>query len=145
MIYLKHFKLLHSSHQAVRHLFTSIHFPRTKAKWVGNQVTACASGLEFYRGNCRRGRKNAVETAKIAVDSCYVSTAIFNAITPWIDFREIRGLLCMRLYIKIKCFNINYIHTCITISQLILRLVMLLNAIHFPFHLYLLRLDHCHN
>jgi hypothetical protein len=35
--------------------------------------------------------KNAVETAKIAVDSCYVPRQFLTPL-PSIDFREIRGL-----------------------------------------------------
>jgi hypothetical protein len=36
--------------------------------------------------------KNAVETAKIAVDSCYVLRQFLTPL-PSIDFREIRGLV----------------------------------------------------
>ena len=36
--------------------------------------------------------KNAVETAKIAVDSCYVTRQFLTPL-PSIDFREIRGLV----------------------------------------------------
>jgi hypothetical protein len=44
--------------------------------------------LKFYYSNL----KNAVETAKIAVDSCYVPRQFLTPL-PSIDFREIRGLL----------------------------------------------------
>jgi hypothetical protein len=44
--------------------------------------------LKFYCSNL----KNAVETAKIAVDSCYVLRQFLTPL-PLIDFREIRGLL----------------------------------------------------
>jgi hypothetical protein len=43
--------------------------------------------LKFYYSNL----KNAVETAKIAVDSCYVIRQFLTPL-PSIDFREIRGL-----------------------------------------------------
>ena len=43
--------------------------------------------LKFYYSNL----KNAVETAKIAVDSCYVLRQFLTPL-PSIDFREIRGL-----------------------------------------------------
>ena len=43
--------------------------------------------LKFYYSNL----KNAVETAKIAVDSCYVLWQFLTPL-PSIDFREIRGL-----------------------------------------------------
>jgi hypothetical protein len=43
--------------------------------------------LKFYYSNL----KNAVETAKIAVDSCYVLRQFLTSL-PSIDFREIRGL-----------------------------------------------------
>jgi hypothetical protein len=41
--------------------------------------------LKFYYSNL----KNAVETAKIAVDSCYVLRQVLTPL-PSIDFREIR-------------------------------------------------------
>jgi hypothetical protein len=44
--------------------------------------------LKFYYSNL----KNAVETAKIAVDSCYVPRQFLTPL-PSIDFREIRGLV----------------------------------------------------
>jgi hypothetical protein len=43
--------------------------------------------LKFYYNNF----KNAVETAKIAVDSCYDLRQFLTPL-PSIDFREIRGL-----------------------------------------------------
>jgi hypothetical protein len=43
--------------------------------------------LKFYYSNL----KNAVETAKIAVDSCYVLRQFLTPL-PSTDFREIRGL-----------------------------------------------------
>jgi hypothetical protein len=43
---------------------------------------------KFYYSNL----KNAVETAKIAVDSCYVLRQFLTPL-PSIDFREMRGLL----------------------------------------------------
>jgi hypothetical protein len=44
--------------------------------------------LNFYYSNL----KNAVETVKIAVDSCYVLRQFLTPL-PSIDFREIRGLV----------------------------------------------------
>jgi hypothetical protein len=44
--------------------------------------------LKFYHSNL----KNAVETVKIAVDSCYVLRQFLTPL-PSIDFREIRGLV----------------------------------------------------
>jgi hypothetical protein len=44
--------------------------------------------LNFYYSNL----KNAVEIAKIAVDSCYVPWQFVTPL-PSIDFREIRGLV----------------------------------------------------
>jgi hypothetical protein len=50
--------------------------------------------LKFYYSNL----KNAVETAKIAVDSCYVLRQFLTPL-PSIDFREIRGLaLTLQLF-----------------------------------------------
>ena len=46
--------------------------------------------LKFYHSNL----KNAVETVKIAVDSCYVLRRFLTPL-PSIDFREIRGLIKM--------------------------------------------------
>ena len=43
--------------------------------------------LKFYYSNL----KNAMETVKIAVDSCYVLRQFLTPL-PSIDFREIRGL-----------------------------------------------------
>jgi hypothetical protein len=48
--------------------------------------------LNFYYSNL----KNAVETAKISADSCYVLRQFLTPL-PLIDFREIRGLI--RVYI----------------------------------------------
>jgi hypothetical protein len=48
--------------------------------------------LKFYYSNL----KNALETAKIAVDSCYVLRQFLTPL-PSIDFREIRGLVWYRL------------------------------------------------
>jgi hypothetical protein len=48
--------------------------------------------LKFYYSNL----KNAVETAKIAVDSCYVLRQFLTPL-PSIDFKEIRGLIEIKL------------------------------------------------
>jgi hypothetical protein len=52
------------------------------------QKSKVTTKLKFYYSNL----KNAVETVKIAVDSCYVLRQ-FLTLLPSIDFREIRGLL----------------------------------------------------
>ena len=54
--------------------------------------------LKFYYSNL----KNAVETAKIAVDSCYVLRQFLTSL-PSIDFREIRGLLMVYPNIMPSC------------------------------------------
>jgi hypothetical protein len=51
--------------------------------------------LHFYYSNI----KNAVETAKIAVDSCYVPRQFLTPL-PSIDFREFRGLIVTENAIK---------------------------------------------
>jgi hypothetical protein len=58
--------------------------------------------LKFYYSNL----ENAVETAKIAVDNCYVLRQFLTPL-PSIDFREIRGLLhvCVNLLFTIKLFG----------------------------------------
>jgi hypothetical protein len=43
--------------------------------------------------------KNAVETAKIAIDSCYVLRQFLTPL-PSIDFREIRGLGVTQFKVK---------------------------------------------
>jgi hypothetical protein len=48
--------------------------------------------LKFYYSNL----KNTVETAKIAVDSCYVLRQFLTPL-PSIDFKEIRGLIEIKL------------------------------------------------
>jgi hypothetical protein len=55
--------------------------------------------LKFYYSNL----KNAVETAKIAVDSCYVPRQFLMPL-PSIDFREIRGLETKRRKCMVKQF-----------------------------------------
>jgi hypothetical protein len=51
--------------------------------------------LKFYYSNL----KNAVETVKIAVDSCYVLRQFLTPL-PSIDFREIQGLPVTRCTIS---------------------------------------------
>ena len=77
----------------VNHYF-SLSFLRKKTlkKYV-EMFLACQKSkvtikLKFYYSNLG----NAVETAKIAVDSCYVLRQFLTPL-PSIDFREIRGLL----------------------------------------------------
>ena len=76
----------------VNHYF-SLSFLRKKTlkKYV-EMFLACQKSkvtikLKFYYSNLG----NAVETAKIAVDSCYVLRQFLTPL-PSIDFREIRGL-----------------------------------------------------
>jgi hypothetical protein len=77
----------------VNHYF-SLSFLRKKTlkKYV-DMFLACQKSkvtikLKFYYSNL----ENAVETAKIAVDSCYVLRQFLTPL-PSIDFREIRGLI----------------------------------------------------
>ena len=56
--------------------------------FVACQKSQVTIKLKFYYSNL----KNAVETTKIAVDSCYVLRQFLTPL-PSIDFREIRGLL----------------------------------------------------
>jgi hypothetical protein len=58
--------------------------------------------LKFYYSNL----KNAVETAKIAVDSYYVPRQFLTPL-PSIDFREIRGLGCAPLTPENPCLDGN--------------------------------------
>ena len=62
--------------------------------------------LKFYYSNL----KNAVETAKIAVDSRYVLRQFLTSL-PSIDFREIRGLLIiLSCIIILHPYNNNPYH-----------------------------------
>jgi hypothetical protein len=77
----------------VNHYF-SLSFLRKKTlkKYV-DMFLACQKSkvtikLKFYYSNL----KNAVETVKIAVDSCYALRQFLTPL-PSIDFREIRGLV----------------------------------------------------
>ena len=79
----------------VNHYF-SLSFLRKKTlkKYV-DMFLACQKSkvtikLKFYYSNL----KNAVETSKIAVDSCYVLRQFLTPL-PSIDFMEIRGLMYM--------------------------------------------------
>ena len=56
--------------------------------FVACQKSQVTIKLKFYYSNL----KNAVETTKIAVDSCYVLRQFLTPL-PSIDFREIRGLV----------------------------------------------------
>ena len=75
----------------VNHYF-SLKKKKTLKKYV-DMFLACQQSkvtikLNFYYSNL----KNAVETAKIAVDSCYVLRQFLTPL-PLNDFREIRGLV----------------------------------------------------
>jgi hypothetical protein len=63
--------------------------------------------LKFYYSNL----KNAVETAKIAIDSCYVLRQFLTSL-PSIDFREIRGLIA-----RIKPTDLEAKGACLTTTQ----------------------------
>jgi hypothetical protein len=56
--------------------------------FLASQQSKVTIKLKFYYSNL----KNAVGTAKIAVDSCYVLRQFLTPL-PSIDFREIQGLL----------------------------------------------------
>jgi hypothetical protein len=56
--------------------------------FLASQQSKVTIKLHFYYSNL----KNAVETAKIAVDSCYFVRQFLTPL-PSIDFREIRGLV----------------------------------------------------
>ena len=73
-------------------LLVSVFFGKKTLKKYVDMFLACPKSkvtikLKFYYSNL----KNAVETAKIAVDSCYVLRQFLTSL-PSIDFREIRGL-----------------------------------------------------
>jgi hypothetical protein len=61
--------------------------------------------LKFYYSNL----KNAVETAKIAVDSFYVLRQFLTPL-PSIDFREIRGL-CFTPQLSLPTLTVRYFIT----------------------------------
>jgi hypothetical protein len=54
--------------------------------------------LKFYYYS---SLKNAVETSKIAIDSCYILRQFLTPL-PSIDFREIRGLVSLLIKSKSK-------------------------------------------
>ena len=82
--------------QIIRNSLISLSFLRKKPlKEYVDVFLACQKSkvtikLKFYYNNL----KNVVETAKIAVDSCYVPLQFLTPL-PSIDFREIRGLACL--------------------------------------------------
>jgi hypothetical protein len=87
----------------VNHYF-SLSFLRKKTlkKYI-DMFLACQQSkvtikLHFYYSNL----KNAVETAKIAVDSCYVLQQFLTPL-PSIDFREIRGPHVHHKLLKTPC------------------------------------------
>ena len=78
----------------LKSLLVSVFFEKKTLQKYVDMFLACPKSkvtikLKFYYSNL----KNAVETAKIAVDSCYVLRQFLTSL-PLIDFREIRGLLC---------------------------------------------------
>jgi hypothetical protein len=72
--------------------------------WQKSKVTI---KLKFYYSNL----KNAVETVKIAVDSCYVLRQFLTPL-PSIDFREIQGLFEEHVY-----GNVSYTPVILSRSQ----------------------------
>ena len=80
-------------------LLVSVFFEKKTLKKYVDMSLACPKSkvtikLKFYYSNL----KNAVEIVKIAVDSCYVLRQFLTSL-PSIDFREIRGLLYMYIYV----------------------------------------------
>jgi hypothetical protein len=78
----------------VNRYFSITFFRKNTLKKYVDMFLACQKSkvtikLKFYYSNL----KNAVETVKIAVDSCYVLRQFLTPL-PSIDFREIRGLVC---------------------------------------------------
>ena len=76
----------------LKSLLVSVFFEKKTLQKYVDMFLACPKSkvtikLKFYYSNL----KNAVETAKIAVDSCYVLRQFLTSL-PLIDFREIRGL-----------------------------------------------------
>jgi hypothetical protein len=76
----------------VNHYFSLSFLRKNTLKKYVDMFVACQKSqvtikLKFYYSNL----KNAVETTKIAVDSCYVLRQFLTPL-PSIDFREIRGL-----------------------------------------------------
>jgi hypothetical protein len=74
-------------------ILVSLFFEKKPLKKYVDMFLACQKSkvtikLKFYYSNL----KNAVETANIAVDSCYVLRQFLTPL-PLIDFREIRGLV----------------------------------------------------
>ena len=74
-------------------LLVSVFFEKKNTKEIRRHVSSFPKSkvtikLKFYYSNL----KNAVETSKIAVDSCYVLRQFLTSL-PSIDFREIRGLV----------------------------------------------------
>jgi hypothetical protein len=77
----------------LKSLLVSVFFEKKTLQKYVDMFLACPKSkvtikLKFYYSNL----KNAVETAKIAVDSCYVLRQFLTSL-PSIDFREIRGLM----------------------------------------------------
>ena len=77
----------------LKSLLVSVFFEKKTLQKYVDMFLACPKSkvtikLKFYYSNL----KNAVETAKIAVDSCYVLRQFLTSL-PSIDFREIRGLV----------------------------------------------------
>jgi hypothetical protein len=99
--------------------------------------------LKFYYSNL----KNAVETAQIAVDSCYVLRQFLTPL-PSIDFREIRGLTvccallsCALCFAVLCCVRLNWtgcalLHTTILYCTAVLHCVTVLYCTVFLLYCY---------
>ena len=82
-------------------LLVSVFFEKKTLQKYVDMFLACPKSkvtikLKFYYSNL----KNAVETAKIAVDSCYVLRQFLTSL-PSIDFREIRGLVLIIIVVNV--------------------------------------------
>ena len=89
----------------LKSLLVSVFFGKKTLQKYVDMFLACPKSkvtikLKFYYSNL----KNAVETAKIAVDSCYVLRQFLT-----IDFREIRGLLYINYFMLPYMFAQYYI------------------------------------
>ena len=76
----------------VHYYFDQFSSKKKPLKKYVDMFLACQQSKVTIKLNCYYSNlKNAVETAKIAVDSCYVLRQFLTPL-PSIDFREIRGL-----------------------------------------------------
>ena len=86
----------------VNHYFSLSFLRKKNTKEIRRHVSRLSkiqsnNKLKFYYSNL----KNAVETVKITVDSCYVLRQFLTPL-PSIDFREIRGLVGSRFQSPVR-------------------------------------------